>query len=327
MYFDFEDYHPDIAPVGRALTRLEVILLSIIFHLVMVILILLAPRYWPDLFVPPAKPTPLVLAQAPPDRTQFVFVQPRLERPVTKPPPPQAEASDRDREARSPLTAPKPSNDLPFNRGNTPERMDQPAERPQVARGQGPQPEPSQMARNSQPNQPQPDSSMPRVSESTGSLQLPTQKPSTSSNTGTGRSATSGGSLGDALRNLQRYVQNEQFDNQGGGGQFGPEIQFDTKGVEFGPWIRRFIAQVKRNWFIPYAAMSMKGHVVITFNIHKDGAISDLNVVGPSGVDAFNNAAFGALSASNPTQPLPPEYPADKAFFTVTFYYNETPPR
>ena len=48
----------------------------------------------------------------------------------------------------------------------------------------------------------------------------------------------------------------------GAGGQFGPEIQFDTKGVEFGPWIRRFIAQVKRNWLIPYAAMSMKGHVV-----------------------------------------------------------------
>ena len=28
----------------------------------------------------------------------------------------------------------------------------------------------------------------------------------------------------------------------------------------------------------------------------------------------------------SPTQPLPPEYPSDHAFFTVTFYYNETPP-
>ena len=28
-------------------------------------------------------------------------------------------------------------------------------------------------------------------------------------------------------------------------------------------------------------------------------------------------------SASNPAEPLPPEYPSDKAFFTVTFYYNE----
>ena len=66
---------------------------------------------------------------------------------------------------------------------------------------------------------------------------------------------------------------------------------------------------MKRNWFVPYAAMSMKGHVVITFNVHKDGSITDLSVVGPCPVDAFNNAAFGALVSSNPTQPLPPEYP------------------
>jgi TonB family protein len=129
-----------------------------------------------------------------------------------------------------------------------------------------------------------------------------------------------GGSVSDALRNLQRY-------QQGDSGQVGPEIQFDTKGVEFGPWIRYFIAQVKRNWFIPDAAMSMKGHVVLTFNVHKDGSITDLTVAGPSAVDTFNNAAFGALTGANPTQPLPPEYSAEKAFFTVTFYYNEVPPR
>jgi TonB family protein len=82
---------------------------------------------------------------------------------------------------------------------------------------------------------------------------------------------------------------------------------------------------VKRNWFVPYAAMNMKGHVVITFNVHKSGAITDLAVVGPCPIDSFNTAAFGALSASNPTQPLPPEYPSDKAFFTVTFFYNESP--
>ena len=116
------------------------------------------------------------------------------------------------------------------------------------------------------------------------------------------------------------------MDNQeGGGGQFVPEFQFDTKGVEFGPWIRRFIAQVKRNWYIPYAAMSQSGHVVIQFNVHKDGRITDLAVVGPSQIAAFNNAAYGALANSNPTQPLPPAYPADKAFFTVTFFYNESP--
>ena len=47
MYFDFEDYHPDITPVGRAISWREGVLLSIIAHLVMVILILVAPRWFP----------------------------------------------------------------------------------------------------------------------------------------------------------------------------------------------------------------------------------------------------------------------------------------
>jgi TonB family protein len=123
---------------------------------------------------------------------------------------------------------------------------------------------------------------------------------------------------------LSKFAQQEVFDNpNGGGGGSSGAIQFDSKGVEFGPWIRRFVAQVKRNWFVPYAAMSLRGHVVITFNVHRSGAITDLTVIGPAPVDSFNNAAFNALVSSNPTEPLPTEYPSDKAFFTVTFYYNE----
>jgi TonB family protein len=320
MYFDFEDYHPDITPVGQAISWREGVLLSIIAHLVAIILVLVAPKWFPFLTTPPR---PRAVVQLPPqDKTRFVFVQPRVERPVPKAPD-RAEASDLDRMARSRERAERPTNPLPYARGNSPERIEE-LQR-QAARGRGPDPDPA--AGRPLENTP-PESNAPKVSEAPSSLQLPTAKPPGPQNGANGRSATTGGSLGDALRNLQRYVQNESFDNQGGaGGQFGPEIQFDTKGVEFGPWIRRFIAQVKRNWFIPYAAMSMKGHVVIQFNVHKDGSISDLTVVGPSPVDAFNNAAFGALSGSNPTQPLPPEYPADKAFFTVTFFYNETPPR
>jgi TonB family protein len=85
---------------------------------------------------------------------------------------------------------------------------------------------------------------------------------------------------------------------------------------------------VEGNWgpLIPQAIMWNQGHVVITFNVHKDGRITDVDVVAPSHVPGFNAAAHGAISASNPTTPLPPEYPIAKAFFTVTFYYNERPP-
>jgi TonB family protein len=323
MYFDFEDYHPSIEPVGRALTPLEMVLLTIIFHLLMVIVVLVSPKWLPK-FLPKflqTVPAPAVVLQQPQQQPRFVFVQPRLERPVPRAPD-RAELSDRDRRAAAPERAPNPSNPLPFSRGNSPEKIEELQREAAAARGRGPQPDPAAGAPNAA--QPQPDP--PKVAESQSQLQFPSPRPPATSGA-SGRSATAGGSLGDALRNLERYTRGEVFDNAAGGGQFGPEIQFDTKGVEFGPWIRRFVAQVKRNWIVPYSVMSDKGHVVITFNVHKDGSITDLSVVGPSPIDPFNNAAVGALAASNPTQPLPPEYPADKAFFTVTFFYNETPPR
>ena len=310
MYFEFDDYRPDITPVGRAISWREGVLLSIILHLAMIVFMLLAPRLFP--YDADAARARALLLQQQGQQTRFVFVQPRLDLAAPKPPA-RAEDSDKDRIKQAPEHLQNPTNPLPFSRGNSPERVEQMQR--ETLRGQpAPDPAAGQEAQNRQPADTLP--------ESRSALQLPTAKPPALQNGANGRA----GALGDALRNLQRYVQHDQFENRQGGGQFGPEIQFDTKGVEFGPWIRRFIAQVKRNWFIPYAAMSMRGHVVITFNVHKDGSITDLTVVGPCPIEAFNNAAFGALASSNPTQPLPPEYPSERAFFTVTFFYNETPP-
>jgi TonB family protein len=284
----------------------------------MVIALIVSPRMFPiDREAARARAEALV-AERERDNARFVFVQPRIDRPAPAAPE-RAAPSDQDRAAQAPERAPEPENDAPFARGNTPEPVEElPAP---TARGEGPQPEPALGPEVQDRPPPGPE---PQQPESLSALQLPAQRPPPDARGANGRAESAGGSLGDALRNLQRYVQT--FDNQeGGGGQFGPEFQFDTKGVEFGPWIRRFVAQVKRNWFIPYAALSQSGRVVIQFNVHKDGRITDLAVVGPSAVDAFNNAAHGALALSNPTQPLPPAYPADKAFFTVTFFYNESP--
>ena len=102
--------------------------------------------------------------------------------------------------------------------------------------------------------------------------------------------------------------------------------------MEFGPWIRRFISQVRRNWFVPYAAMSMRGRVVITFNVHRNGAITDVTVIRPSEIDSFNTAAVNALLASNPTAPLPPVVSPGVTVIEYGYegqrpYYPYPPPR
>jgi TonB family protein len=316
MYFDFEDYRPDTTPVGSVISWREGVLVSIIVHLVAVIGLLTAPRWLPERLLHPPQPAPqpVVERQEP---MQFVMVQPNVDLRALEPPP-RAAPSDQDREARTRERAPNPQNDRPLSRGNTRQMLEQ-AEQ-QVARGPEQTPTPQPPAPSSEPPAPPAPEPPPRFADAPA-VQLPQLRPQSSA-----RAAPSG-SLGESLRNLQRYVQRDQFDNTQGGGAFGPAIQFDTKGVEFGPWIRRFVAQVKRNWepLIPLAAMSMKGHVVVTFNVHKDGRITDLTVIGPSNIQAFNTAAYGALASSNPTAPLPPEYPSEAAFFTVTFFYNEEP--
>jgi TonB family protein len=102
-------------------------------------------------------------------------------------------------------------------------------------------------------------------------------------------------------------------------------LQLDAKGVEFGPWIRAFAAQVKRHWFVPLQAISYRGHVEVSFDVHRDGVITDVVVRQSSGSEPLDKAALSAVSSSSPTQSLPPAYPDDKVHIVVTFYYNESP--
>jgi TonB family protein len=308
------------------------VLLSIIAHLVAVVLILTVPKLAIFQAIAArqeqeeARRRAEMLERQRQQQPRFVFMQPRLEMPPPRVAPRRPELSDRDRVAGGPERAQDPTNSLPFSRGNSPERIESappsaaapaPAPAPPEEPASQPAGEESRAAAAGNGGNAAP---LPQVSS--GSLTIPRDR---QQGTELGKG---GGVIGDALRNIQRYATGERFQNLGGGAdQNFPTIQFDSKGVEFGPWIRRFVAQVKRNWMIPYAAMSMRGHVVLTFFVHKDGRITELTLAGPSGVDAFNNAAYNALAWSNPTQPLPPEYPDDRAFFTVTFFYNEQPPQ
>lgn len=304
MYFDFDDRYRDIEPVGSAINRRDGVAVSIFVHAAVVAALL----FLPDL-LPKRSPEEQVMQPEPRDenRPTFVFVQPKMDLPpLTQPE--RAEMSDVDRSARAPERVPEMTNPLPAARGNSAERTEASLE--EKMRGEGPAPEPAPPA----PPVETPPMNDPRTDPQMAMMQRPQVQP------------PAGGSLGEALKNLQKYVQNESFDNQKGQMQeFGP-LQFDTKGVEFGPWIRRFISQVRRNWFVPMAAQTMRGRVVITFNVHRNGALTDVTVVRPSEIESFNISAVNALKASNPTTPLPPEYPEDRAFFTVTFFYNENPP-
>ena len=322
MYFNFEENHPDTPRLASSLSVLERVLLTTVLYLLVVIVALVVPKT--EWYKARALEQQQVLqqrveeaAQRQRDNARFVFMAPRVEMRTPKPPP-VAELSDLDRRASAKERARDPKNALPFAHGNSPERID--SEMAAGPRDVKPEPPPTAPAKGESEASPSA-VPLPESSNAANARQPIAERPQTRG------SAT--GVLADAIRNVQKYAGSETFHNPQGGApdENFPSIQFDSKGVEFGPWLRRFIAQIRRNWFIPYAAMTMKGHVVVTFYVHKDGRITDLQVLKPSSVDAFTNSAHNALAASNPTVALPPEYPDSRAFFTVTFYFNETPPR
>jgi len=106
-------------------------------------------------------------------------------------------------------------------------------------------------------------------------------------------------------------------------GRYGPALALDSKGTDIGPWVRQFVVQVRRNWSIPSDDGS--GHVVLTFYVTREGHLEELTVTEAAEVEAFNDSALAAFSASSPTQAIPKEYPEDRLFITATLYFNETP--
>jgi outer membrane biosynthesis protein TonB len=311
MYFDFEDHRPETPILERPLTRLEQLLITIIAYLLIIIGLIVYPRlpYVKAMEAARLQKLEEMRKQQEQQREpmQYVFAMPKIQK--ERIPQRPKYLSDESHTAQTNERVRIPKNELPAARGRSPEKMIADSSRPQ----------PESAAEPTAPPRTDPNAlALPTAPQATIARNEPSKNPTLDSRPP--------GILSDAIRNVQKYSQGETLQNVQGNGDFGPSIQFDTKGVDFGPWLRRFIAQIRRNWFVPYAAMSLRGHVVLSFKVHKDGSISDLQVNQPSAIDAFTKSSFNAIKLSNPTVPLPLEFPDENAPFIVTFYFNETPP-
>jgi TonB family protein len=105
------------------------------------------------------------------------------------------------------------------------------------------------------------------------------------------------------------------------------EILSDTRGVDFGPYMRRLHVTVEDHWYplIPEIALPpvmKRGRVIIEFAIMKDGSIQGLRIVGTSGDGALDRAAYGALTNAVPLPKLPVEFSGDYLLIRAAFYYN-----
>jgi outer membrane biosynthesis protein TonB len=118
----------------------------------------------------------------------------------------------------------------------------------------------------------------------------------------------------------------------GGGGGHGTayggiEMLTPDEGVDFSNYLNRVYVTVKRNWFavMPGSVeLGEKGIVVLTFKIMRDGSVPSAEPViqRNSGKEPLDRAAYSSVRASNPFEPLPPQFSGPYIELRYTYLYN-----
>jgi len=137
-------------------------------------------------------------------------------------------------------------------------------------------------------------------------------------------------SPGDAIR---RAAQDAAHDH--GSGDYSPgagsgrqgmgtgvEVLSDMQGVDFGPYIRRILADIKRTWIplIPEEArppLNKQGETLIRFTINLDGSSQDT---------AIDRACWGGITGVGQFPPLPANFHGPNLELRIDFYTNKPLP-
>jgi TonB family protein len=118
---------------------------------------------------------------------------------------------------------------------------------------------------------------------------------------------------------------------QGGGqqGYMGGNLQMltPTDGVDFTNYLARLLESVRRNWYaiIPESArLGEQGRVMLRFKVYKDGTVAEVDpqLERTSGKEPLDRAAMSSIRASNPFEPLPPAYDRPYIELRFIFLYN-----
>jgi len=145
---------------------------------------------------------------------------------------------------------------------------------------------------------------------------------------------------GDAIRNAAQEAAHDRGSGDsgpspsgGGRGGVGAGVQIlsDTQNVDFGPYIRRILADIKRNWIplIPEEArppLNKQGETLIRFVIYPDGRLGPMYLDGPSQDQAIDRACWGGITGVGQFPPLPSNFHGPNLELRIDFYTNKPLP-
>jgi TonB family protein len=301
----------------------EAFLVSIIVHLVVVILIILSPRLFPHGLFRRSPVYDLSNLDGA-EKLSFLTLPKDYQKLLQRPKSPVISDKDRHIQGKSPVIDPKGLR-APYSVGDTKRPEDStPKETPQepaVASAANPP------VRNLEPNSEESkDTSLQPPSETKSNLRdlfagLQTPGSSIQSSLEQARQGGNygygGSGTGESLHHFDNRQPNFSVDQ--------PTILSDTRGVDFGPWLRLIYFRVKDNWHAVIPELIRSGtqaKVVVIFDIRKNGRIENLQVVRSSGLPPYDRAAVSSLKLSEPFPNFPISFSGDRITLQFSYFYN-----
>jgi protein TonB len=101
-------------------------------------------------------------------------------------------------------------------------------------------------------------------------------------------------------------------------------VTFDTTELMYESYMMKLKDRIESIWHYPSeeARRGIHGDVYITFTIHKDGRLGDIELERSSGFPGLDRAAIQALKEGNPYWPLPDDWGRDSLVVPGHFIYS-----
>ncbi|MBW3566332.1 MAG: TonB family protein [Acidobacteria bacterium] len=107
-------------------------------------------------------------------------------------------------------------------------------------------------------------------------------------------------------------------------------VSFETQWYPWGDYSVEMIRRIRHYWYrnMPdLIRLGIQGNVVYRFTIQRDGEITNIEMLRPSGSPPYDFAARKAIELSSALPPLPGDFPGATERVTVSFFYNMEPPK
>ena len=147
----------------------------------------------------------------------------------------------------------------------------------------------------------------------------PQARPQQAPDASSGRAPSTGPEVREGSARAETGARGQGFGLTTGGGGGAGGAQLEVANFCCPEYIETVVQRIQANWD---SKQKVPGRVVIRFTIERDGALSNIQVFGPSGLVGLDTAAYRAVVLTQRVPALPAQFTGPALTMRVIFDYQ-----